>query len=95
MAPLLKIIAARLTDGTTEEWVTRLTGAGLLASRINEFTDWLDEPQVVAAQSAPQVEVAAKAYLPVPHNPGQPAHTRPCPAFGEHTEAVLKEFGLD
>jgi CoA:oxalate CoA-transferase len=95
LTPLLEIIAARLAEHTTGEWITRLTGVGLLASRINEFTDWLAEPQVVAAQSAPQVEVAPQTYLPVPHNPGQPAHTRPSPAFDEHTEAILKEFGLD
>jgi crotonobetainyl-CoA:carnitine CoA-transferase CaiB-like acyl-CoA transferase len=95
LPPLLEIIAARFTERTTEEWVARLTGAGLLAGRINEFTDWLTEPQVMAADAAPQVEVAARTYLPVPHNPGQPAHTRPSPALGEHTETVLREFGLD
>jgi crotonobetainyl-CoA:carnitine CoA-transferase CaiB-like acyl-CoA transferase len=94
LAPLLEIITARFAGRTTCEWVDRLTGAGVLASRINEFTDWLDDPQVRAANSAPPVEVLPGTSLPVPHNPGQPPQGRPCPAFGEHTTAILKEFGL-
>jgi crotonobetainyl-CoA:carnitine CoA-transferase CaiB-like acyl-CoA transferase len=94
LAPLLEIIAARFTEHTTDEWVTRLTKAGVLASRINEFTDWLAEPQVTAANAAPQTEVLAETFLPVPHAPGQPAHNRRCPHLGEHTERVLHEFGL-
>ena len=95
LAPLLEIIATCLAERTTDEWIARLTGAGLLASRINEFTDWIADPQVAAANAAPQVEILAQTLLPVPHNPGQPALDRPCPGLGEHTEAVLKEFGLD
>jgi CoA:oxalate CoA-transferase len=94
LAPLLEIIAVRLIEQTTGEWVARLTKAGLLASRINELTDWLAEPQVAAANAAPQTEVLAETFLPVPHNPGQPAHDRRCPHLGEHTESVLTEFGL-
>lgn len=95
LPPLLEIVAARMAERTTDEWVARLTGAGLLASRINEFTDWLAEPQVAAAGAAPPTEVLPETFLPVPHNPGQPEPGRPCPAFGEHTDAVLREFGLD
>ncbi len=95
LAPLLEIISTRFAERTTDDWVARLTGAGVLASRINEFTDWLAEPQVAGANSAPKVEVLPGTSLPVPHNPGHSAPNRPCPAFGEHTEAVLREFGLD
>jgi len=66
----------------------------LLASRINEFGDWLSEPQVVAAGAAPLVEVAAGASLPVPRTPGQQATEHPAPRLGEHTETVLREFGI-
>jgi crotonobetainyl-CoA:carnitine CoA-transferase CaiB-like acyl-CoA transferase len=94
LAPLLKIIATRLATATTDEWVARLTRAGVLASRINEFTDWLAEPQVTATNAAPQTEVQAGTFLPAPHNPGQPALDRKCPGPGEHTRAILREFGL-
>jgi crotonobetainyl-CoA:carnitine CoA-transferase CaiB-like acyl-CoA transferase len=94
LTPLLEIIATRFTGRTTGEWVARLTKAGVLASPINEFTDWLAEPQVIATDAAPQTEVLAATFLAVPHSPGQPAHTRPCPRLGEHTEAILSEFGL-
>jgi crotonobetainyl-CoA:carnitine CoA-transferase CaiB-like acyl-CoA transferase len=95
LEPLLEVIAARLVTATTEEWVARFTRAGVLASRINEFTDWLVEPQVTAINAAPPIEVFSGATLPVPHSPGQAAHTQPCPAQGEHTDAILREFGLD
>lgn len=95
LVPLLEIIAARLAERTTEKWVARLTGVGVLASRINEFSDWLAEPQVAAADAAPELEVVPGTSLPVPRNPGQPALDRPCPGLGEHTDAVLREFGLD
>jgi crotonobetainyl-CoA:carnitine CoA-transferase CaiB-like acyl-CoA transferase len=94
LGPLLEIIAARLAEGTTEEWVARLTAAGLLASRINEFGDWLAEPQVVATEAAPMVAVAPGAVLPVPRTPGQAAPERPAPRIGQHTDAVLREFGI-
>jgi crotonobetainyl-CoA:carnitine CoA-transferase CaiB-like acyl-CoA transferase len=95
LAPLQEIIAARLVERTTEDWVARFTAAGVLASRINEFGDWLADPHVVASAAAPLVEVMPGVSLPVPQAPGQPPHDRPCPGVGEHTEAVLREFGLE
>jgi crotonobetainyl-CoA:carnitine CoA-transferase CaiB-like acyl-CoA transferase len=95
LAPLQEIIAARLAERTTEDWVTRFTAAGVLASRINGFGDWLADPHVTASGAAPMVEVMPGTSLPVPRNPGQPPHDRPCPGVGEHTAAVLREFGLD
>lgn len=95
LAPLLEIIGNRLAESTTDDWVQRLNAAGVLASRINGFADWLAEPQVIAAQAAPEVEVLPGARLPVPHNPGHAPHGRPAPRQGQHTQAVLREFGLD
>ena len=95
LAPLLKIIGDRLAEATTGEWVDRLTRAGLLASPINEFGDWLAEPQVQATDAAPPVQVTPDAALPVPRTPGQRAQARPAPGLGAHTAAVLREFGID
>lgn len=91
---LLEIVAARLAEATTAEWVERLNRVGMLAAAIHEFTDWLEDPQVVAIGAAPPLELAPGAALPVPHLPGQPAHDRPAPQVGEHTAAVLSEFGI-
>ena len=95
LEPLLQVIGARMAERPTEEWTGRLNAAGVLASRINGFGDWLADPQVTASAAAPMVEVMPGTSLPVPRNPGQPAPDRPCPAVGEHTGAVLREFGLD
>jgi len=74
--------------------VARLTRAGLLASRINEFGDWLAEPQVAATGAAPELEWSPGVEMTVVRTPGQPGTTRRAPEFGEHTEAVLREFGI-
>jgi len=95
LAPLLEAIAARLAERSTADWVARLTAAGVLASPINDFVDWLAEPQVAASDAAPPVEVAPGAWLPVPRTPGAAAGAKPSPAPGEHTEAVLREFGVE
>jgi CoA:oxalate CoA-transferase len=95
LAPLLEVISAQMLTETTDDWLDRLTRAGVLASRINEFSDWLSEPQVTAIGAAPLVEVLADTTLPVPHNPGQAAPNRQSPALGEHTDEILREFGLD
>jgi len=92
---LLEMLGGKLAEATTAEWEARLTRAGLLASRINGFRDWLAEPQVVATGAAPAVELAPGMALPVPRTPAQPPASRPAPAPGAHTDAVLREFGID
>lgn len=95
LAPLIDILAERFLEASTQTWESRLTEAGVLASRINSFGDWLQEPHAAAANAAPGHEVLPGAVLPVPRNPGQPPHTRPAPALGEHGAAILREFGID
>jgi crotonobetainyl-CoA:carnitine CoA-transferase CaiB-like acyl-CoA transferase len=95
LAPLLEAVAERLRERPTAEWVTLLNAAGVLASRINEFGDWLSDPHVQAIGAAPLTEVAPGAHLPVPHTPGNPGAARPSPAAGAHTEVVLREFGIE
>ncbi len=95
LAALLDILAERFATKSTDDWVARLTKAGVLASRINGFGDWLNEPQVAASAAAPNHEVLPGAMLPVPRNPGQPGHTRPAPALGQHGAAILREFEID
>lgn len=92
--PLMQAIEARLKRGTTAEWQARLNAAGVLASRINDFADWLGEPQVAASAAAPRRDVLPGAALPVPRSPGGEAPERRAPRLGEHTGAVLSEFGL-
>ena len=95
LGPLFEIIGARIAEATTAEWVERLTRAGLLASPINEFGDWLADPHVAATGAAPEVEVAPGTALPVVRTPGHPVPRGRAPGFGEHTESVLREFGID
>ncbi len=94
LAELQEIIGDELVQATTAEWETRLTRAGLLASRINGFGDWLADPQIAATGAAPETALAPDACLPVPRTPGLPGQVAAAPRPGEHTEAVLKEFGI-
>ncbi|MDH3666427.1 MAG: CoA transferase [Paracoccaceae bacterium] len=95
LAPLLDILAKKFAEKSTDDWVARLTKAGVLASRINGFGDWLDDPHVAASGAAPDHDVLPGATLPVPRNPGQAPHARPAPALGQHGAAILREFGIE
>ena len=95
LAPPQEIIAARLADRTPEGWLTRFTAAGVLARRLTRLPAPPAPPPSRAPRPPPRARRRPAASLPVPRNPGQKAQDRPCPGIGEHTAAVLREFGLD
>ena len=77
----------------------RFAVAGVLASRINGFNDWLRDEQVVATNAAPLYQVPDAGPVPMPRIPGiaAPAPDDPRarhPGIGEDGAAVLREAGL-
>ncbi|MEM7058918.1 MAG: CoA transferase [Pseudomonadota bacterium] len=79
---------------TTGEWVAIFAEAGVLANRINDFGMWLDEPQTVATQGAPGIEVLPGVTAPVPRTPGREIYDTHCPQIGADTDSVLAEFAI-
>ncbi len=92
----LKAILTTATEArTTAEWIPILTEHGVLASPINDFGDWMAEPQVFATDGAANIDVGGNEMSPVPRTPGRVPFDRPAPAPGADTARVLAEFAPD
>lgn len=87
------IIAGALEGRTTAKWLEAFDAEGVLASPINDFGDWLADPQVTGSGAAPVIAAGPGAGLPAPRTPGCPPLARPAPEAGADTERVLAEFG--
>jgi crotonobetainyl-CoA:carnitine CoA-transferase CaiB-like acyl-CoA transferase len=94
VAALRVILDDALLTRTTDEWVPIFTKEGALASRINTYGDWLDDPHVRAIDAAPAYALESGRTVPLPHLPGQAAFDAPVPVIGQHTRALLAEMGM-
>lgn len=86
---------------TADEWVQHLSKDDLLAARVNDYVDLANDPQVIANEYVTDFdpgngEAPVKMVnLPIMFSK-TPAKIRSmAPEFGEHTEEVLLEAGLD
>jgi crotonobetainyl-CoA:carnitine CoA-transferase CaiB-like acyl-CoA transferase len=93
-------IETYLADGTCAEWVERLNAAGVPCGPIYSIDQVFSDPQVRHLRVVEDIETAdARGVL---HLPGQPVRlsrtpsrlVSPPPERGEHTDAVLGEFGF-
>lgn len=100
-AALMAVIRPAMETKTSEEWLTLLEAADILAAKVNDYGDLFDDPQVKAVDQV--VWLDQKGFdqpLPVPQIPGQPnivpdsflAHV---PVPGEQTDEILAEIGYD
>ncbi|WP_339948814.1 CoA transferase [uncultured Albimonas sp.] len=86
-------LEAIFASDTAEAWSDRLTAQGVLARPVNDFADWLTDPQVLAANAAPVMDLGAVS-LPTPRTPSRQPFAAPAPGAGQHTAALSDEFGL-
>ncbi len=89
---LVAILSELLAGRTTAEWLELFTEKGVLASPINDFGDWLAEPQVSQSEAAPVVPVGPGLEAPAPRTPGRAPFVAPAAAAGADTDRVLAEF---
>jgi crotonobetainyl-CoA:carnitine CoA-transferase CaiB-like acyl-CoA transferase len=94
VAALRAALDEALASRTTAEWVPIFENEGALASAINTYGDWLDDPHVQAVDAAPGYPLSDGKAVPLPHLPGQQPNTAPVPTIGEHTRALLAEAGM-
>jgi itaconate CoA-transferase len=88
-------VFARLTGAELE---SRLRRGRIAHGRRRELPDVLAHPQLTARDRFAEVGTPAgpvRATLPPITVPGRAPRMDPVPALGEHTEAVLAEFGFD
>lgn len=91
---LAEVFAAR----PRAHWVDRLNEAGVLCGPLNNYVDFLDDPQVDSLNLVPQVNHSAFGPIPFPKFPGAELaadEMTPAPSLGEHTRDVLREAGYD
>jgi crotonobetainyl-CoA:carnitine CoA-transferase CaiB-like acyl-CoA transferase len=92
------LVQAAIATRTCDEWVERLTEAGIPAAPINSFADIADHPHT--AESGIVLEYEHGTYGPM-KTIAQPilfdgernVPSSPPPLHGEHTAAVLAELG--
>jgi len=97
--PLKVILDEELKEKTIEEWMAVLDEARIPCAPINTIDKVVKDPQILAREMIVEVEhpVAGKIHIPgVPikmsATPG--SIESPAPLLGQHTDEILKEFGL-
>lgn len=94
VAALRAMLDEALATRTTAEWTAIFDREDALASGINSYGDWLDDPHIQAVEAAPAYALSNGRTVPLPHLPGQPAFDAPVPAIGQSTRALLAEAGM-
>ncbi|MBC7432964.1 MAG: CoA transferase [Rubritepida sp.] len=91
LLPILRDIFARRP---VADWLAALHARRLLAERVNTTCEWLADPHVRAVAAAPLLDQPGLGALPMAALPGLGAVLTPAPGLGEHTTAVLAQFGV-
>ena len=97
-AELRAIIVAEFAQLTAEQVVARLDAAQIANARMNDMHEVWEHEQLAARHRWTEVETPA-GPIPALLPPGQPTayapRMDPIPALGQHTDAILRELGLD
>lgn len=94
VADLRAAMDAVFATDTAAAWSAKLQAEGVMARPVNDFGDWLAEPQVQAMEAAPD-----RAYggvtLPTPRTPSRQPFDAASPDAGADNARLAAEFGLD
>jgi crotonobetainyl-CoA:carnitine CoA-transferase CaiB-like acyl-CoA transferase len=95
---LLGILREVFPNKKVADWLTALDRAGVPASRVNDFTGAVSEPQIQHRNMVREIEHPVAGPLKILANPIRlsetpiDTYTSP-PAVGEHTDEVLETLG--
>lgn len=97
---LKTILEQRLKRATRREWTERMLSIGIPAGPINNLADVFDDPQVRHCRLVEEITHPVLGTLKQLANPvrmealGAQSVRLPPPLLGEHTRAVLADYGL-
>ncbi|MBL6749604.1 MAG: CoA transferase [Nevskia sp.] len=95
---LRKVVLDCFAGLTADEVVARLEAAQIANGRVNTMQEVWEHPQLRARGRWAEVDTAA-GKIPAPVPPGLPdgfeLRLGPVPAPGQHSDAILRELGLD
>ena len=84
---------------TTDVWLSRLQAADIIAERILNPGEWMNNPHVVAEKGAVSVKTAGVGTVHAPRTPGSFGLTEdnlgPAPDVGQHSRVILADRGYD
>jgi len=98
LAALTPLIAERLRERPSADWIRDFEAAGVPAGPVNRIGDMLGDPQVAAREMVVEVEHPRAGTVktlgtPIKFSDTPGAVQRPAPMLGEHTREVLGELG--
>lgn len=97
---LTALLEKRTRTATRAQWLAQLDEAGIPAGAINTVPEALADPQTVARQMVLELEHPRAGRIKALGPPVKLSRTpavisRPAPGFGQHTDEVLVELGLN
>ena len=95
---LKPLLETHLRTRPREEWIRILTAAGIPCGSVRDVGEVLQDPQVVAREMIQTVQHSTLGAIDVLGTPIKLSETpggvrQAPPALGEHTDAILREFG--
>ena len=97
---LIPLLSERVASRTRDEWLEPLEARGVPCAAVQDLTDLMADPSMLAAGVLAEVEHPTAGTIrtlgPAIHFSQTPSRTSPAaPRLGEHTEEVLSGAGVD
>lgn len=97
---LIALIEAQMLTRTREDWMSALEAVGVPCGPIQTIDQVFDHPQVKARElwreiGHPVAGTAPTTASPINYSATPVQYTRHAPMLGEHTDEVLREFGIE
>ena len=93
-----EIVRPELKKRTTADLLAAFGERDILAGRVNDFPDIIDDGHVQAVEAVTWLSHKGIGDIPMPIIPGAPAAEGPraeAPHLGEHTTEILTGLGYD